>query len=229
MKCFEIKWNHENDEHAKKIKRLELTYDKMKLIKDLAKDTKSTFLIYVGMHYPGQFLHKIEEKTAVPMQKTYCQLLLITKGIEFLRRRNSHQRKCMTDWKNYDKMVLSKDMESKKCRAPYHVPGHDLKKCNTLEELKTAKTDFLEVRKKYFPKPCHRISKADMSYYVHSCYQLNFRVILTYPEEIKIITQSKEIDFHALLGNCGSYIGLFLGILVFYQIILYLHILIILQ
>ena len=33
----------------------------------------------------------------------------------------------------------------------------------------------------------------------------------TFPKEIKIIAQSKEIDGHALIGNIGGYIGLFLG------------------
>ena len=37
-----------------------------------------------------------------------------------------------------------------------------------------------------------------------------------YPEEIKIITQSKEVDVHALIGNIGGYIGLFLGNLLQY-------------
>ena len=32
-----------------------------------------------------------------------------------------------------------------------------------------------------------------------------------YPEEVKLITQSKEVDVHALIGNIGGYIGLFLG------------------
>ena len=34
---------------------------------------------------------------------------------------------------------------------------------------------------------------------------------LYYPKEVKIITQSKEVDFHALIGNIGGYLGLFLG------------------
>ena len=36
--------------------------------------------------------------------------------------------------------------------------------------------------------------------------------IMTYPEYIRIITQSKDVDIHALIGNIGGYVGLFLGI-----------------
>ena len=32
-----------------------------------------------------------------------------------------------------------------------------------------------------------------------------------YPEEVKIITQSKDVDVHSLIGNIGGYLGLFLG------------------
>ena len=32
-----------------------------------------------------------------------------------------------------------------------------------------------------------------------------------YPEQVKIITQSRAVDFNALIGNIGGYIGLFLG------------------
>ena len=36
--------------------------------------------------------------------------------------------------------------------------------------------------------------------------------IMAYPEYIRIITQSKDVDIHALIGNIGGYVGLFLGI-----------------
>ena len=37
------------------------------------------------------------------------------------------------------------------------------------------------------------------------------RVEINFPERMRVITQSKEIDIHALVGNIGGYIGLFLG------------------
>ena len=46
-------------------------------------------------------------------------------------------------------------------------------------------------------------------------------VSVQYPEQAKIITQSRAVDFNALIGNIGGYIGLFLGmILDFFKIIL---------
>ncbi len=39
----------------------------------------------------------------------------------------------------------------------------------------------------------------------------NLHLCIKYPEEIKIITQTKEVDVHSLIGNIGGYIVLFLG------------------
>ena len=36
---------------------------------------------------------------------------------------------------------------------------------------------------------------------------------IKYPQDAKIITQSRAVDVNALIGNIGGYIGLFLGIL----------------
>ena len=36
--------------------------------------------------------------------------------------------------------------------------------------------------------------------------------IMNYPRYVKIIIQSKDVDIHALIGNIGGYVGLFLGI-----------------
>ena len=39
----------------------------------------------------------------------------------------------------------------------------------------------------------------------------DWQVFIGYPEEIKYITKSKAVDIHSLIGNCGGYLGLFLG------------------
>ena len=42
-------------------------------------------------------------------------------------------------------------------------------------------------------------------------------IIINYPEEVKIITQSQDVDVHSLIGNIGGYLGLFLGKPIFYN------------
>ena len=67
-----------------------------------------------------------------------------------------------------------------------------------------------------YPKACQRISKIDITPTIQRKRNYHLRgpalyLRIIYPEEIKIITQSKEVDVHSLIGNVGGYIGLFLG------------------
>ena len=41
--------------------------------------------------------------------------------------------------------------------------------------------------------------------------------MINYPEEVKTITQSQDVDVHSLIGNIGGYLGLFLGKPIFYS------------
>ena len=38
-----------------------------------------------------------------------------------------------------------------------------------------------------------------------------WRFTIVYPEHLRVITQSKEVDIHSLIGNIGGYLGLFIG------------------
>ena len=75
--------------------------------------------------------------------------------------------------------------------------------------------EFKNVRSKYYPKSCTRASKIAFHQQggAHSKDEVSdhwdFSII--YPEEVRLITQSKEVDVHTLIGNIGGYIGLFLG------------------
>ena len=77
--------------------------------------------------------------------------------------------------------------------------------------------EYESSRKKYYPISCHRLSKAIYRFY--SDYNSS-RVVenvselilaIRYPENVRIITQTKDVDIHALIGNIGGYVGLFLG------------------
>ena len=69
------------------------------------------------------------------------------------------------------------------------------------------------IRKNDFPPPCQGISKLD---FVFNSVQYGWndkllRIFVEYPDQLKSITQSQAVDVHALIGNMGGYIGLFLG------------------
>ena len=65
-----------------------------------------------------------------------------------------------------------------------------------------------------YSKPCGTMSKIDYSYSTDPQNWMNntfFAISVIYPEQMKIITQEQSVDLHALVGNIGGYIGLFLG------------------
>ena len=79
------------------------------------------------------------------------------------------------------------------------------------EDIKKSKLDFYMLEKQYQIKPCLRISK-HLDYYRIGKVDQNWLTFgIEYPKEVKVISQSKEVDGHALIGNIGGYIGLFLG------------------
>ena len=43
------------------------------------------------------------------------------------------------------------------------------------------------------------------------------QIAVGYPEQVKIISQSRAVNIESLIGNIGGYIGLFLGML--YEIV----------
>ena len=116
---------------------------------------------------------------------------------------------------SYDKMVLQEHILQAKCFPPYLEQYQGSPPCKTQEELKNALYSFNEVRKKYIPTACERISRI-WYYGEEGQAEVNstWAFAMIYPEYVRVITQSKEVDIHSLIGNIGGYIGLFLGIVI---------------
>ena len=82
--------------------------------------------------------------------------------------------------------------------------------CNPNDKSRQSRLTYGRAKLSDYPKPCHRISKIRFELKQYDMGNL-FTIFMKYPEEIKMITQSKEVDIHTLIGNVGGYIGLFLG------------------
>ena len=164
-----------------------------------------------NIYYPGQYLLAPNPSRAVPLTRDNflgANIQLMIKSLEILKRRNTRNQNCLDDWRNYDSLVLQKQIESKGCEVPYQNQGYQ--KCKQKQEVKEATYDLYDARKRYYPKACQRISKIDFDYSpLNITEKLQFQIV--YPEDVKVISQSKELDEHALIGNIGGYIGLFLG------------------
>ena len=59
---------------------------------------------------------------------------------------------------------------------------------------------------------CKRVPKMALSNVFSDKNNEIFEFQIFYPRYAKIIIQSKDVDIHALIGNIGGYVGLFLGI-----------------
>ena len=219
FKCFSASLDKN---YFPNIREIKFNFNKYKLLKDLIiLVAGSNYEVAVGIHYPGQFLSAIGKPLNVILRDhNYRKSIVAISGIELLKRRKKSDHDCSINWKSFDGMVLKKHIETIGCRAPYQLEYKNYPLCNNQEDIKRSTYKYSEVRRIYYPKSCWRLSKLDYARVPRNIRQSRYYWTLNvqYPEEVKIVTQSKEIDEHALVGNIGGYFGLFLG-KVFFEVI----------
>ena len=139
--------------------------------------------------------------------------LLEVSSIEILERRNKKEEPCTDDWMSYDKTIEQRHLESVGCRAPYQAIQSEIPVCDTKEKMNESLMNIQELAQKYDP-PCKEMPNIVYNYGIakHEA-ELgdNIALYVSYPDKWKIIRQSQVVDVHALIGNIGGYIGLFLG------------------
>ena len=211
MKCFATSIEKTNPDIE--IKEIHLVYDKRRLLRDLGIPKDKSLPIYSTIFYPEQMFLEVEPMRTTIIQSSMVGLNVYVHGIEMLMRRNSRHKKCIENSEFYDYNLLRTHVENVGCK-PFYLSGFDdIPVCKAQKDIRNSHIGMFVIRKMYFPKACKRLARInDEVRQVNDNWDrgyLYFAVI--YPNEIKIITQSKEIDGHALIGNIGGYIGLFLG------------------
>ena len=138
------------------------------------------------------------------------------KSIEILKRRNKRKEPCFDDFNNYDDHVLENGMRTIGCRPPYQKSIYNLPICGTKEDMQKVNNYLrLEVGKNY--PPCVEITDMQYSYSEFEGSELGmetngiFAIQVTWPDQFKIVKQSRDISIQTLIGNGGGYVGLFLG------------------
>ena len=165
------------------------------------------FLRNVGAHHPIRWSNN---------DKFGTDLLEIT-TVEMLKRRNKRNEPCVAEWIHYDKLVERHHVEIVGCRAPYQTLFTDFPICNTTEKMKEAHFDGFKLMHEHH-HPCQELPNIDLHYGLITSRRIwgdNITIYVSYPDKWKIITQSQAVDIHALIGNIGGYIGLFLGKLLY--------------
>ena len=82
-----------------------------------------------------------------------------------------------------------------------------------MREMADVKYEAVKLRRIHGQEPCEEM--INLSYkekvFNYPLYPENRKLIFVYPPSTKVIHQVRSIDLHALIGNIGGYIGLFLG------------------
>ena len=135
-------------------------------------------------------------------------------SFEILKRRKKANELCFDEWNRYDELVLLRKIENVGCRTPYEQSYKQFPRCNTTSKMKESMYNLNEIADNVLA-PCQEVSH--LSYTSspmpdnETSPNVSFPLTISYPDKIKIITQSQAMDAHALIGNIGGYIGLFLG------------------
>ena len=121
-------------------------------------------------------------------------------------RQKEHEGVCF----KLNKCYISNYLLNQGCQYPYLNMNQSLPLCNPNDKTRQSRLTYGKVKVSDYAKPCHRISKIRYELKQYEMGNL-FTIFMKYPEEIKMITQSKEVDIHSLIGNVGGYIGVFVG------------------
>ena len=203
-KCFGFEVNRKNSNDV-----WGLTLSFKNTLKEALEEVGKAYAIF---NYPNQQLRiswmekEIWNNSTTSTNPTF----FIISSMEVIKRRNKRGNPCFENWRSYDDSVMIKNIEKVGCKAPYHFIIDEISTCRTQQELKNS---AIPMRIAYdFPPPCNEISS--FNYRIHTRKDKKygeFQITVTFPSWTKIISQSQAIGIHALIGNIGGYIGLFVG------------------
>jgi hypothetical protein len=171
---------------------------------------------HVVVHGPQQFFLSRDFKIVnFDSNETYGGALgIVINKAEVLKTRNKPKNPCMMQWMNWDYLVVMKRIKDIGCLPPYYEPHSHFKMCSTMMGIKRWFSVMNEIKNNRSDLPCQQMPTIDVevSKVSHgSPKNGTFLIYIGYPEQVKIITQSRAVDGNTLIGNIGGYIGLFLG------------------
>ena len=199
------------------VKQISLLYNKTKLLRDLDRDSTSPLFLGYNVHYPGQYIFAPNAPLFREITHEDPGVRVFIDDIEILKGRNTKKRKCTSyDPKtSFDDMAMHTHIKHHGCSVPYLKNLHGFPICATRKNISGFSYDYSQSRA-YHLIPCERCSKIIFNPWEegdgqeagsHGLWSFS----LIYPDYARLITQSKEVDIHALVGNIGGYVGLFLG------------------
>ena len=171
--------------------------------------------VVARIHQPNQFLHTDDAQylsSNMDVSEGVSLGILMT-GFEVMKRRNKVKEPCVTNWNEFDQIYTTQHITEFQCSPPYFEPSEHFPICSDEKKIEDSRFEVSRIRSKpsYFP-PCQGMSKIDYDFFNNFPKKKgSLSIMIGYPEQVKIITQSQAVDVHTIIGNIGGYIGLFLG------------------
>ena len=172
--------------------------------------------INAGFTYPAQILvsgggESIWENA----NETMVWHSFSIRNIEILEQRYKGNNQCEPNWKGFDSLMIEQHIKNTGCRPPYFGNISKLSLCDTQTKLKDSLFERMYQPHRYIP-PCQSISQLDSKYNRFPKKYSGqpptwYSLIINYPDKMKVIVQAQAVDFQALVGYVGGYVGLFLG------------------
>ena len=209
IKCYGITLKKD---YYKDVKIFQITFKRSSF---LDPSMRSSHMFSIFLHYPNQFLLSNYPKWFVTnsvWNYGFIHEVLIT-GVEMLHRRNKRKEKCLDNTMDYDGSVLQKHIKQNKCRAPYLMEHLERPICTHKTQIKASMYEVFDLNRKYTP-PCRGMTKVDFESVEHhtDLYRNDTTILnIVYPDRIKIILQSKSVDFQTFTSNVGGVIGIYVG------------------
>ena len=170
---------------------------------------------FLVSNYPNQVSRYVNKYQKIwrTASKRYMNIAVEIAGMEILKRRDKKDDPCITNWKDYDNLLIKRHVSKLECSTPY-LNESSKPICSSAVEMIESSYDMDLLKEKF--KPCQGMSNVEIDYRdldvddtQNSGPELQLRI--EYPSEVKMITQARSVDLHALVGYIGGYIGLFLG------------------
>ena len=181
-------------------------------------------------HYPNQTFsayHSILRQWSKRDNISNYWLSFNIKGMTAVSNRYKfNQNNCIPNWKNYDDIILKQHLDSVGCKTPDQPTNCTCWNiCKTKEEMKRARFRF--ALESHALRPCREIDSLELEVGETEDETLDLNEMLKFSEDywdnwwcivirvlsprFKLIVQKKEVDFQALVGYVGGYIGILMG------------------
>ena len=202
FKCFGMPLG---EKYFRKVDDLYLTFPLEKFLQSIQKNQILTIV-----HYPNQILLSSTFFKFIEIKPRFTWLKVDIRGTEIIQQRMKST-KCMTSWSNFDASILERHVKRMGCRPPYFLSDNKSQVCDTKEKIEKSTYALRSAGEILFPAPCRRMTSVSYEAYALKSSKEIVTFKISFPKEIKIIRQTKAVNFQSFVGNVGGYIGLFLG------------------